>query len=251
MVAGNVYQVATKRLELHRRKSLHVRRFIDWHHCRIKSSHCCKCARIRRCIQENVVTWVDQHLKHLKWGGKLTEDRKQVGGINVFSDTLQRPSWLPEVTHMSICPFSGVRLAVGGLWRFFCRFFIHVSSSGILHGAQTHFLSSSSSLKKNLWFEAYNCTKFAFSSSYSIPTQVSYPLEAEYCRALFIVTSLKVTFPPFFSSMVADRKGNVLGLGAPPAKEMRDGGERCCSSAKRGGTQSRQNTKMNYICREL
>lgn len=62
-------------------------------------------------------------------------------------------------------------------------------------------------------------------------SQVSHPLEAEYCRALFIVTSLKVTFPPFFSSMVADWKGNVLGLGAPPAREMRDGGERCCSSA--------------------
>lgn len=30
---------------------------------------------------------------------------------------------------------------------------------------------------------------------------------------------------------MADRKGNVLGLGAPPAKEMRDGGERCCNSA--------------------
>lgn len=59
-------------------------------------------------------------------------------------------------------------------------------------------------------------------------------MEAEYCRALFIVTSLKVTFSPFFSSMVADRKGNVLGLGAPPAKEMREGGERCCSSALQG-----------------
>lgn len=62
-------------------------------------------------------------------------------------------------------------------------------------------------------------------------SQVPHPLEAEYCRALFIVTSLKVTFSPFFSSMVADWKGNVLGLGAPPAKEMSDGGERCCSSA--------------------
>lgn len=31
--------------------------------------------------------------------------------------------------------------------------------------------------------------------------------------------------------MVVDWKGKVLGLGAPPAKEIRDGGDCCCSSA--------------------
>lgn len=58
-----------------------------------------------------------------------------------------------------------------------------------------------------------------------------HPLEAEYCRARFMPASLKVTACPFFTSIVADWKGNVLGLGAPPAREMRVGGDRCCSSA--------------------
>lgn len=60
---------------------------------------------------------------------------------------------------------------------------------------------------------------------------VSHPFDAEYWRALIIITLFKVTACPFFTSMVADSKGKVLGLGAPPAKEIRDGGERCCSSA--------------------
>lgn len=38
--------------------------------------------------------------------------------------TLQSPSWLPVVTHMSV--------GLGGLWRSSCRLFIHASSSGIL-----------------------------------------------------------------------------------------------------------------------
>lgn len=46
--------------------------------------------------------------------------------------------------------------------------------------------------------------------------------------------------------MVADRKGKVLGLGAPPAKEMRDGGERCCSSAwRRSDTGDKGERKTN------
>lgn len=105
MVAGNVYQVATKRLELHRRKSLHVRRFIDWHHCRIKSSHCCKCARIRRCIQENVVTWVDQHLKHLKWGGEMNRGQKTGWWHQCFLRYLTEAllaSWGHTHVHLSI-----------------------------------------------------------------------------------------------------------------------------------------------------
>lgn len=61
-----------------------------------------------------------------------------------------------------------------------------------------------------------------------------HPLEAEYCRARFMVASLKVTAGPSFTSMVADWKGKVLGLGAPPAREIRVGGDRCCSSASCG-----------------
>lgn len=61
-------------------------------------------------------------------------------------------------------------------------------------------------------------------------------MEAEYCRALFIIVSSKVTVLPFFTSMEADLKGKVLGLGAPPAKEIKDGGDRCCSSALSGET---------------
>ena len=68
-------------------------------------------------------------------------------------------------------------------------------------------------------------------TDFSPPILLSDPFEAEYCRALFIAVSLKVTASPFFTWMVADRKGKVLGFGAPPAKEIRDGGERCCSSA--------------------
>lgn len=60
---------------------------------------------------------------------------------------------------------------------------------------------------------------------------IAHPLEAEYCRALFIAASSKVTVCPFFTSMDADWKGKVLGLGAPPANEIREGGDRCCSSA--------------------
>lgn len=67
----------------------------------------------------------------------------------------------------------------------------------------------------------------------------SHPLEAEYCRALFIVTSSKVTVCPFLTVMEADWKGKVLGLGAPPAKEISDGGDRCCSSASYGITERR------------
>ncbi|TNN46700.1 hypothetical protein EYF80_043108 [Liparis tanakae] len=66
-----------------------------------------------------------------------------------------------------------------------------------------------------------------------IPGSTPHPLEAEYCSALFIVVSSKVSVAPLFSLMDADWKGKVLGLGAPPAKEMRDGGDRCCSSARR------------------
>ena len=69
----------------------------------------------------------------------------------------------------------------------------------------------------------------------SIPVSASHPLEAEYCRALFIATSSKVIVCPFFTWMVADWKGKVLGLGAPPAKEIREGGDRCCSSASYRG----------------
>lgn len=61
-----------------------------------------------------------------------------------------------------------------------------------------------------------------------------HPLEAEYCRARFMAASLKVTAGPSFTSMVAERKGKVLGLGAPPASEIRVGGDRCCSSASCG-----------------
>lgn len=63
------------------------------------------------------------------------------------------------------------------------------------------------------------------------PSAISHPLEAEYCRALFIAASSKVMVCPFFTWMDADSKGKVFGLGAPPAREIRDGGERCCSSA--------------------
>lgn len=83
-----------------------------------------------------------------KTGGGVSEEREgqeRGWGHQGLSDTLQSPSWLPVVTHMSICPFSGLRLAVGGLWRFFCRFFIHASSSGILDESRKTVLSSSSS----------------------------------------------------------------------------------------------------------
>lgn len=60
---------------------------------------------------------------------------------------------------------------------------------------------------------------------------IPHPFEAEYCRALFIAVSSKVTVCPLFTVMDADWKGKVLGLGAPPAREIRDGGDRCCSSA--------------------
>lgn len=72
---------------------------------------------------------------------------------------------------------------------------------------------------------------FPFLSFYEVPVLVSHPFDAEYCRALIIITLFKVTACPFFTSMVADSKGKVLGLGAPPARLIRDGGERCCSSA--------------------
>lgn len=66
-----------------------------------------------------------------------------------------------------------------------------------------------------------------------------HPLEAEYCRARFMAASLKVTAGPSFTSMVAERKGKVLGLGAPPAREIRVGGDRCCSSASCGDKTTR------------
>lgn len=55
----------------------------------------------------------------------------------------------------------------------------------------------------------------------------TYPAEAEYWRALFIVVSSNTMLAPFFTLMVADWKGKVLGLGAPPASEIRVGGDRC------------------------
>lgn len=74
--------------------------------------------------------------------------------------------------------------------------------------------------------------------------RLPHPLEAEYCRALFIVASSKVSVGPFFTSMDADRKGKVSGLGAPPAKEIRDAGDRCCSSASE---MERLKTVMNRV----
>lgn len=48
--------------------------------------------------------------------------------------------------------------------------------------------------------------------------------------------------------MVAERKGKVLGLGAPPAREIRDGGERCCSSAtRRWDARSREDTQRKKL----
>lgn len=60
---------------------------------------------------------------------------------------------------------------------------------------------------------------------------LTHPLEEEYCRALFIMVSSKVSISPFFTWMEQDWKGNVLGLGAPAAKEIMDGGDLCWISA--------------------
>lgn len=73
-----------------------------------------------------------------------------------------------------------------------------------------------------------------------------HPLEAEYCRARFMAASLKVTAGPSFTSIVADRKGNVLGLGAPPAREIKVGGDRCCSSASCGNRTTQHVVVLSY-----
>lgn len=85
MVAGNVDQVAAERLQLRggggqRHWRLGSR---AWNRCsrrRRRRSHRCKRARIRRRIQENVVTRVDQHLKHLKRRGKQNKINKKSEG---------------------------------------------------------------------------------------------------------------------------------------------------------------------------
>lgn len=74
---------------------------------------------------------------------------------------------------------------------------------------------------------------------------MAHPFEAEYCRALFISVSLNVTVCPFFTWMDADWKGKVFGFGAPPAREMRDGGDRCCSSASYG--RKTENSVNSYM----
>ncbi len=89
------------------------------------------------------------------------------------------------------------------------------------------------------------CSHFNLNTKWLISgllSWVSHPLEAEYCRALFIAASSKVTVCPFFTLMLADWKGKVLGFGAPPAKEIRDGGDRCCSSASHRWEQRRWGT---------
>lgn len=111
---------------------------------------------------------------------------------------------------------------MGGLCRFFCRVFIQVSSSGIL--------AQDSSSEFHPWKQ---------SQGEAAAGAALHPLEAEYCSARFMAASLKVTAGPSFTSMVAERKGKVLGLGAPPAREMRVGGDRCCSSASCGHKSTR------------
>lgn len=61
---------------------------------------------------------------------------------------------------------------------------------------------------------------------------VKYPAEAEYWRALFIKSSPISTVVPSPMVMLAVLKGKVLGFGAPPAREISDGGDLCINSAK-------------------
>lgn len=58
-----------------------------------------------------------------------------------------------------------------------------------------------------------------------------YPAEAEYWRALFIKSSPISTAFPCPMATVAFLNGKTLGFGAPPAREMRDGGDLCINSA--------------------
>lgn len=59
-----------------------------------------------------------------------------------------------------------------------------------------------------------------------------YPAEAEYWRALFIRSSPISIGVPCPMSTVALLNGKTLGFGAPPAREMRDGGDFCINSAR-------------------
>lgn len=60
---------------------------------------------------------------------------------------------------------------------------------------------------------------------------VLYPAEAEYWRALFIRSSPISIVAPSLMVMLAVLKGKVSGFGAPPAKEINDGGDFCINSA--------------------
>lgn len=233
--------------------------FMGLNRCSGRRSHRCKCAGIRRRIQENVVTRVDQHLKHLKGEENKTKSTKSEGEERGWRHwgLGQIPYTAPPGSRWShTCP-SVRSQGCGWLWAGCEGSSVGSSSTSAAQvSCRTAdviiiiiiILKSPSGLNPI-------CTKFNILLLVSAPSALTpHPLEAEYCSALFIVTSLKVTFSPFFSSMVAERKGKVLGLGAPPAREIRDGGERCCSSATRRwdarNQEETQPKKLERLCRK-